>query len=133
MVRKTLVGVVCSLVILSQVQASYLRIEEEGDVERVSNNVTYFWTSHTKELKVLLNKDLYKESLDETLQVLKYSPTELAKEIRENPKEAINTINHSVKFLKKLDLKTDIEIDRKIIKTCGNGLLLLRNVINEVK
>lgn len=60
MIKKTLLAIICCLTMLSQTEASYLLIEDENDIERVSNNVSSFIDA-SKEILKDLPSDLKSE------------------------------------------------------------------------
>lgn len=121
MKKKLLWGIAALALACSSVNAGYLRIDTEEDVERVSNNVRVFWEQHPEELDVFLNKktDKYKESLSSIIQ----SREDLIVNIKRYPKATLEDIEVSLLFFNnKQDEPNEADMTTK------NGLILIRNI-----
>ena len=71
---------VCLLIGLSSVEASYLLIEDENDIERVSNNVISFYTTNYKQLLEMEALKFNKSNCLENIKSIIESPDELTRE-----------------------------------------------------
>jgi hypothetical protein len=98
MKKKLLLGIAALSLTCFCVQAGYLRIDGEEDVERVSNNVQSFLYRHHDDLKEFLSKQS-KESLTNIL----HSDDEVVNDIKQNRRNylmAIEDIGQSIEWLK---------------------------------
>jgi len=123
---------VCLLIGLSSVEASYLLIEDENDIERVSNNVISFYTTNYKQLLEMEALKFNKSNCLENIKSIIESPDELTREYLHDKNKFRKHFNYTKNYVKE---KSDL-----VIKNIGeeksqyfiNGLFYIHNVLKVI-
>lgn len=117
---------------LSNVKASYLLIEDENDIERVSNNVISFYTANYNQLLEMEAQKFNKDNCLGNIKSIIESPDELTREYLHNKSKFRKHFNNTKNYVKE---KGDL-----IIKNIGeekyqyfiNGLFYIHNVLKMI-
>ena len=121
-----LVGVAALTLACASVQAGYLRIDNDDDIERVSNNISHFWSQHQSELDVFLNKK--KDKFSESLESINNSDSDLIVDIKRSPKIALEEMDFAISYLKQ-DRDFGKKYAPELIESTRKGIVLLRNLL----
>jgi ABC-type transporter Mla subunit MlaD len=122
------------ILIYANAEAGYFLAENDGDIDRVYNNVHSFWSQHQDECRVFSRifssknnestelAEEEKEAFGRSLENIIRSQDELVDEIRNNPQMAVQDINETLS-------KIGTDQNDKKSNSLRKGLILIKRVI----
>ena len=124
-------------ILATSVNAGWLTIEKEDDLERVYNNVSSFWSSHSSEFETLVSnlkeKKWEESSTQQAIRKILEGKSELVQEATEDSQSFYDALQKSISYLKTNSaiVKRKVKEDRYNI--LRNSLFLIDKVFKSAK